>query len=145
MKRFLICTTCVGLLLTLNSINANAAKTKSTPAKKTEQAANDNMQSKEVILFGTLELKEEKDGAGKVKGKAHVITDSKKKDWKLPNSSKVKYSDFEGLKVKAVCMQLGGNLISMKSMEAIDKAAFEAKQAEIKAAAEAKKAAEGKK
>jgi hypothetical protein len=136
---------CAALFAVLNAVTAGAAA--KAPAKKPDTKASD-MQCKEVTITGTIELKEEKDAAGKVKGKAYFLIDSKKVETKLPNSN-VKYKDFEGLKVKAVCMQLGPRLLSVKSMEAVDKAAFEAKQAEAKAEAakqaEAKKAAQQKK
>lgn len=142
MKKAVIGLMCAGLILSLTASIASAAKTTGrTTAKKSAQK--DDMQSQEASMVGVVELKDIKDKDGKVIQKAHFLVDSKGKEWKLPPSSKVKnYAIFEGLKVKLTGMQLGsGSLVSVKTMEAIDKAAFEAKQAEIKAAAEAKKPA----
>ena len=145
MKRVLICTTCAGLLLMLNGINANAAKTSSAkPTKKTEQASADNMQSHEVTYVGLFSEKETKSPDGKSTKKAFVLTDSKGKDWELPTNRKIIFAEFDGLKVKAVCMQMGAQLLSTKSMDPLDKAAYAAKKAAMEAAkkeAEAKKAA----
>ena len=60
--------------------------------------------------------------------------------WFLP-ASKFKYEEFEGLKVEMVCFARGSDIITVKSMVATDKAAYAAKQAEIKEAAEKEKKA----
>ncbi|OGV68920.1 MAG: hypothetical protein A2283_16740 [Lentisphaerae bacterium RIFOXYA12_FULL_48_11] len=145
MKKVVIGLMCAGLVLSLTASIASAAKTTGRTSKKSVQK--DDMQSQEASMLGVVELKDIKDKDGKVIQKAFFLVDSKGKEWKLPPSSKVKnYAIFEGLKVKLTGMQLGsGSLVSVKSMDAIDKAAFEAKQAEIKAAADAKKAAAQKK
>jgi hypothetical protein len=142
MNKIIISVICAAVLLAVNGTNASAAA-KST--KKADTAKAESMQNEKYTMLGILAKKEMKDGAGKVTGSAYFLTDSKGKDWKLPPSSKVKYGEFEDLKVKMTGVRLGGSLSSVSTMEAIDKAAYEAKQAEIKAAAEAKKAAAQKK
>jgi len=132
MKKAVIGLMCAGLVLSLNASIASAAKTTGrTAARKASSPKADNMQSQETTMMGTVELKDIKDKDGNVIQKAHFLVDSKGKDWKLPPSSKVKnYAIFEGLKVKLTGMQLGsGSLVSVKTMDAIDKVAFEAKKA----------------
>lgn len=132
------------VLIMFTNLNAFAAKPKAAPTKKADSAAADNMQCKEVTIAGLFQLIETKDKAGKVTGSHYAIVDSKKKETVVPGAAGINFKEYEGLKVKAVCMQLGPNIISLKSMDAIDKAAHEAKIAELeaakKAAADAKKA-----
>jgi hypothetical protein len=148
MRRLMISVICAGLVLVLNDITANAAKPKDKAkskeaAAKSDKAVADSQQCKEVIITGTVTLEEKKDATGKVTGHVYSIVDAAKKAWNPPSNPKFRLDNFEGLKVKVACMQLGANLISTKSIEAVDKAAYDAKQLEKKAAAE-KAAAERK-
>jgi RNase P/RNase MRP subunit p29 len=131
MKRFLIAAMCAGVFLVLNSINTDAAttktKTKTSKTSKKESITKEaeNMQCREITIIGTMsEAKEEeiKDKDGKViqKLKYCVVTDSKKKDWRMPRDANVaKFKEFEGLKVKIVGMVLGNGstLLSIKQMD----------------------------
>ena len=141
MRNMMIVVMCALLSVFLTTISADAAKPK-TSTKKTEKAA-DDMQCKEATIVGVISLQEGKEVGGKTHPAYYVITDSKDKVLKLPQSSKFKWKDYDGLKVKAVCMMVGSSLASVKTIDPVDKAAFDAKQAEAKAAAE--KAAEAKK
>ena len=135
MKRILLGFVCAAMFMAINSTVANAA---ARPAKRAK-VDSDNMQSKQVSLIGTIIAKE-----GIVHDKPmmeYYLTDLKKKDWELPRQTNFKYTDYEGLKVKLQGMQLGSSLIGIKTLEATDKAAFEARKAELKKAAEEKKAA----
>lgn len=135
MKKVVFTITCAGLLLALNGINANAAKTSSTKAtKKTAEKTADSMQCQEIKLTGLVSEKEVKTPDGKSTKKAFVLTDPKGKDWELPTNKNIKFPEFDGLKVKAVCMAMGSKVLSTKTMEALDKTAYTAKVAAIEAA-----------
>ena len=152
MNRVLICATCAGFLVMLNVAGANAAKTKTATSKSTSSPEADSMQCRGVTITGMVEERETKpDAAGKVV-KYIAIMDSKKNEWRAPagGNSDGNIKDYVGLKVKAICMHHGSvrsvnYLASIKTLEALDKVAFEAKKADReetkKAAAEVKAAA----
>ena len=124
---------CAGLILSLGVLNANAAKSK---PGKTSRLAIDN-QPKEKTLTGIVAMSND--------GKSFIIKVSQGFSgalWFLP-ASRFKYNEFEMLEVKAVCMVRGSTIVSVKTMEAVNKAAYEARLAELKA--DAVKKAEEKK
>jgi hypothetical protein len=127
MKRIFSVLTCAGLVLSAAISNAGAAS-KNKDHESSEQ-------TKEVTIVGYMTLSND--------GKTYVIKTAKGFTaglWYLP-ASKYDYDEYEMLEVKAVCMRKGADIISVKSLEPTDKAAFKARQAEKKEAA-AKEAAE---
>jgi RNase P/RNase MRP subunit p29 len=125
-KELMISFVCV-LILVLLSVNTDAvSKPRAKTVKKqsvTQEA--ENMQCKEITLIGVMsEAREEeiKDKDGKViqKLKYCVLTDSKKKEWRMPRDTNVaSLKEFEGKKVKIVGMILGkgSTLLSIKKMD----------------------------
>jgi hypothetical protein len=139
MKHLLIGLICAGLILSTNVLGANAAKTKSNVPKKTDRTAADSMPPREVTITGLVTMSND--------GKSYVIknkisTGAMSNTIKFLPRSRYKYEEFELLEVKAVCIVRGSDIISVKSFEALDKEAYEAKKAELRAAS--KKAAEEK-
>lgn len=107
-----------------------APKTRGKTVKKQSISQEaENMQCKEITLIGVMsEAREEeiKDKDGKViqKLKYCVVTDSKKKEWRMPRDANVaKFKEFEGKKIKVVGMILGNGstLLSIKKMEKLGK------------------------
>ena len=128
----------VGLMLSLTVSSANAAPAKSKgPGSATEN------QSKEVTITGVVALSND--------AKTYVIKETKNLDWLnkiwyLPASTKFKYNEYEMLEVEAICTRRGDSVVAVRHIKPLDKAAYEAKLAEMKAkAAEEKKAAQKKK
>ncbi len=123
------------LILPWGVLNADAAKAK--PGKTGGRLAMDN-QPKEITLTGVVTMSND--------GKSYIIKVSagfSGKLWFLPES-KFRYNEFEMLEVQAVCMVRGGTILSVKTMQAKDKTAYEANLARIREE-EAKKAAQQKK
>ncbi|MDD4869360.1 MAG: hypothetical protein PHR77_02275 [Kiritimatiellae bacterium] len=123
MKRFVIAVMCVGMFMVFNGFAANVTPRK-RPSKKAANAGAEAMQCREITLIGVMsDLKEEeiKDKDGKViqKLKYYLLTDSKKKDWRMPRDYPIaKLKEYEGKKVKIVGMILGGStLLSIKKLD----------------------------
>lgn len=145
MKSKLAVLMCAALVFSVNAQGAGSSKAKAgSAAKKADHSeAVDDSKTKEVTISGVMTVGYDGKAIIKVSGGFSG------KNCYLP-ASKFNYSDFDMLDVKAVCMQRGPDVISVKSIEAVDKAAYKAKMDEQKAAAaakeaEAKKAAQPKK
>lgn len=127
-----------GLVLSLNVPSTNAAPAKS----KGPGSATDN-QSKEITITGVVTLSND--------AKTYILKETKNLDWinkiwYLPPDSKFKFNEYEALEIEAACTLRGGNIISVKKINPLDKAAYAAKLEELKTkAAEEKKAAQKKK
>ncbi|MDD4870082.1 MAG: hypothetical protein PHR77_05940 [Kiritimatiellae bacterium] len=137
MKHFLMGLMCAGLVLSLNVLMANAAKEKSSSSEKKTDRSALTAQPRERTFDGVVAMSND--------GKSYTIKFAAgftASTWFLPRS-RYRYEEFEGLMVKAVCTVRGGEIISVKTLEAKDKEAFEAKRAELREAR--KKAAEEKK
>lgn len=123
---------CLGLILSLSILDANAAKSK--PGRTGRETKD---QTREMTITGVVTMSND--------GKSYIIKASagfSGKLWFLPES-KFKYNEFEMLEVKAVCMVKGGTILSVRDITPVDKTAYEANLARIKEDA-AKKAAEKK-
>jgi len=122
-----------GLMLSLNVLNINAAINKRSKTNRETMEA----QPREMTLTGVVTMSND--------GKSYIIKASAGfagKLWFLPES-KFRYNEFEMLEVKAVCMVRGSTVVSVRSIDVVNKAAYEANLARIKA--EAIKKAEEKK
>jgi len=137
MKRKITGLMIAGLILPLSVLSTDAAPSKS----KGPGAASDN-QTKTITIAGVITLSND--------GKTYVIKDTKHLDWLnkmwyLP-PSKFKYDEYEMLEVEAVCTAKGDNVVSVSKIRPLDKAAYEARQKELKEkAAEEKKSTQKKK
>ncbi|OGV65023.1 MAG: hypothetical protein A2283_20470 [Lentisphaerae bacterium RIFOXYA12_FULL_48_11] len=132
MKHLLTISMCVALMMSLNVLNANAAKSK--PGKTSRETKD---QTREMTITGVVTMSND--------GKSYIIKASagfSGKLWFLPES-KFKYNEFEMLEVKAVCMVKGGTILSIKDITPVNKTAYEANLARLKEET-AKKVAEKK-
>jgi hypothetical protein len=117
---------CAAMFLALNGFNAySAAKGK---GKKTESKSKEDMQSHEMTMTGVISEEKEKESKKENKKpiKYRLFTDGNNKEWMLPREKKTSDSidlkQYEGVKVKLVCMVLGEKkIIGIKSIEKIDK------------------------
>ena len=112
MKHLLTISMCVALMMSLNVLNANAAKSK--PGKTSRETKD---QTREMTITGVVTMSND--------GKSYIIKASagfSGKLWFLPES-KFKYNEFEMLEVKAVCMVKGGTILSIKDITPVNKTA----------------------
>jgi len=125
MKRLMISVLCAVICLILGDIDASgAAKAKGNKSTIKDQG---DMQCCELTLIGVVseeKVKESKQENKKPR-KYRVFTDTKNKEWPLPREKKVdgeiNLKEYEGVKVKMVCMVLGEKITGIKSIDKLAK------------------------
>lgn len=132
MKHVLAGVVCIAML---SSLNVQGAQSKGPGSGK--KTGNEEITSRQRTIIGVVALSND--------SKTYTIKEKSGATHYVPSgdATKFRFSEFECLDVKADCAMKNGDIASVRTVDVLDKAAWKAKQVELKEAAE-KAAAEKK-